>query len=377
MLHSYGPVLLWTSRGAVNFLRDYCISIGYFYKKRTVIGVTEKLARGALDELNFDFASQVVLFTALKLDIFSVIDKEAKGVDEIASAVKCSARGMRMLLNCLAAMELLEKENETYALNRLSRKTLLPSSKDYIGSLFMHWEKLVKLWLTLPEAVKTGKPTLGLFTDEEKERLNIDIADALFQVHKGYAWGLAEALEISAGFLPEHGRAMKILDVAAGSAVWSLPLALKYERAEVTAIDFASVLEVAKRYARRFGVESQYKFIGADIRQIDFGNDEYDLALLGHICHSEGAEWSRRLIGKCFRALKENGKLFIMDYVPDEERESDVMPLLLAINALLGTEEGDTFTFSQYKNWLLNAGFREARTIRVNDHSPVIVGLKD
>lgn len=338
--------------------------------------IAERLARGELDELGFHFAPQILLFTALKLGIFPAIEKGAKGLSSIALATECFPRGVGMVLNCLTAMGLLEKKNDTYELNDFSRRYFLPSSEDYIGQLFMHTDQMLKLWLTLPEAVKTGRPTLSRLTAEEREKLNLSIVDSLFQVHKAYAWRLADILKHNASLMADPCGIMKILDVAAGSAVWSLPLALKYEGAEVTAIDFASVLEVAKRYARRFGVENQYKFIGADIRQIDFGNDEYDLALLGHICHSEGAERSRRLIGKCFRALKEKGRLFIMDYVPDEERESDLTPLLLAINALLGTEEGETFTFSQYKNWLLNAGFREAQSLRVNGHSPVIAGLK-
>lgn len=141
-------------------------------------------------------------------------------------------------------------------------------------------------------------------------------------------------------------------------------------------MDFFPELEVARRYTRRFGVENRYRFVAANLREVDFEREAYDLVLLGHICHSEGAEWSQRLIGKSFDTLKENGKLVIIDYVPDEERRSRLMPLLMAVNALLGTEEGDTFTFSQYKNWLLNKGFLEAQTVRVDDHSPVIVGLK-
>lgn len=240
----------------------------------------------------------------------------------------------------------------------------------------MYSGQLVKLWLTLPEAVRTGRPTLSLFTEEEREGLNVAIADALFQVHRGYAWRLVDVLENHSSILAECNAISKILDVAAGSAVWSLPFALKYKDVKVTATDFVPVLEAARKYARQFGVENQYRFIGADIRETEFGSDEYDLALLGHICHSEGAHWSQRLIGKCFHALRKNGRLLIMDYIPDEERKSDILPLLLAINALLGTEEGETFTFSQYKHWLLNAGFQKVQTIPINGHSPVIVGLK-
>lgn len=341
-----------------------------------MMATPETLARGSWDELSFHFAPQVVLFTALKLLIFPAIAKGAKSVSSIASATECSTRGVRMVLNCMTAMGLLEKENERYGLNDLSRKYFLPSSEDYVGRLFIDGDRLMKLWLTLPEAVRTGRPTLSFSTDEEKERWNINLVDALFQVHKRYAWRLADVLKNDTSFFAENHRIIKILDVAAGSAVWSLPFSLRYEHAEVTAIDFVAVLEVAKKYTRQFGVGDQYRFIGADIRGIDFGSDEYDLVLLGHICHSEGAHWSQELIGKCFRALRKEGKLLIMDYIPDEERKSDNLPLWLAVNALLGTDEGDTFTGSQYQHWLLNAGFSEARTIPVNGHSPIMVGVK-
>jgi len=332
----------------------------------------EKLEKGTLDELSFHFAPQLLLSTAIKLGIFSTIAREAKGLSSLASGTDCSTRGLRIMLNCLAAMGLLDKEDDGYDLNDFSRRYFLPSSEDYIGELFMHSDRLVKLWLTLPEAVKAGRPTLSLLTAEERQRLNIGIVDALFQVHKACAWKLVDVLEKKIALAPP----IKILDVAAGSAVWSIPFALKYRHVEVTAVDFFPELEVARRYTRRFGVENRYRFVGANIRQVDFEREQYDLVLLGHICHSEGAEWSQRLIGKSFDALKEDGKLLIIDYVPDEERRSSLMPLLIAVNALLGTEEGDTFTFSQYKNWLLNEGFLEARTVPVDDHSPVIVGLK-
>lgn len=337
---------------------------------------TEKLTASALDELSLDFAPQLLISTAVKLKVFPVIASGAKNLNSIALATKCSMRGMKMVLDCLAAMGLLKKENEEYDLNRLSRKYFLSSSPDYIGPLLLHSDQVLRLWLTLPEAVKTGRPTLSLFAQEEKENLNTGIAEGLFQVYKAHAWRLPELLA-ERGFLSkEYNAIIKIIDVAAGSAVWSLPFGVKYERAEITAVDFVPVLEMAKRYIRRYGIEERYRFFGADVREADFGGDNYDLALLGHICHCEGAQGSRGLIGKCFRALKTGGRLLIMDYLPDEERKSAFFPLLLAVNALLGTEEGDTFTFGQYRDWLLSAGFREIQTLAVDNHSPIIVALK-
>lgn len=341
-----------------------------------MIAIGEDLTRGAWDELSFHFAPHIVLSTALKLGIFSVIAKGAKNVEGIASATDCSTRGIRMTLNCLAALGFLEKEKENYDLNRMSRTYFLPASEDYIGNLFAHGDQLMELWLTLPEAVKTGEPTISILQEKERERLNINIVDGLFQAHRVYAWKLVDLLKSDLSFLKDDQASLNILDVAAGSAVWSIPFALRYVHAKVTAVDFVPVLEVARKYTRRFGVEKRYRLVGGDIRDVDFGSERYSVVLLGHICHSEGPAGSQRLIGKCFRALRKNGLLLIMDHIPDEGRRSAVLPLLLALNALLGTREGDTFTFSEYRQWLMSAGFSAVKTIEISGHSPVMVGVK-
>jgi ubiquinone/menaquinone biosynthesis C-methylase UbiE len=338
-----------------------------------MIAIADTLARGTLDELSFYFAPQAVLFTALKLGVFEAVGDAARNADDLASVIGCSPRGVRMLLNCMSGMGLVEKQNGRYGLTDLSRVYFLSSGRNYLGSLFICSDQLLKLWLKLPDAVETGGPMLPLLPKKERERLNLDIVEALFHVHKASAWELPRVLEKSFSFGKEKST---ILDVAAGSAVWSLPFALYSEFAEVTAVDFPPVLEVAKKFTAEFGVRDRYSFIGGDIRKAEFGSERYDLALLGHICHSEGAEWSRRLIDKCFRALKKNGRLLIMDYIADEERKTELMPLLLALNALLGTAEGDTFTFSEYRQWLSSAGFGEIRAVDVGDRSPVILALK-
>jgi 2-polyprenyl-3-methyl-5-hydroxy-6-metoxy-1,4-benzoquinol methylase len=338
-----------------------------------MITIADSLARGTLDELSFYFAPPAVLSTALKLGVFEVIGETVKNAHDLASATRCSPRGMTMLLNCLAAIDLLEKENGMYRLTDLSRKYLLSSGKSYLGALFICSDRLLKLWLKLPEAVASGRPPLSLLAKKERERLNLDIVEALFHVHQAAAWKLPGLIEKAFSFGKEP---TKILDVAAGSAVWSLPFALARPRVKVTAVDFPPVLEVAKKFARKFKVRDRYGYIAGDIRKMDFGSEKYDLALLGKICISEGAVWTRRIIENCFGALSKNGRLLIIDYIADEERRSGLMPLLLALNALLGTEEGDTFTFSEYRQWLSNAGFTEVRAMPLDGQSPIILALK-
>jgi SAM-dependent methyltransferase len=341
-----------------------------------VTDLKTQLSQGRWDELSFGFAPLVVLWSALKLEMFPALAASPRTAEELARALHCSGRGVRMVLDCLTAMGFLRKVGPRYRLNRLSRSYFLPSSDDYAGRVVLLCEPSLRLWLALPEVVRSGEPALALLSGEEKDRLQMEIADALFQVHRPKAWSLARLLSPRRFSQMTVQRNPRILDVAAGSAVWSIPFALKHPGAEVAAVDLSPVLEVAKKYARRFGLENRYRFIEADISKADLGRDEYDLALLGHICHSQGERGSRELIGKCFCALREKGTLLIMDFVPDERRKSALLPLLLAVHALLGSPEGDTFTRSQYGTWLSDAGFGSVRTLRVPGHSPVFLGFK-
>jgi ubiquinone/menaquinone biosynthesis C-methylase UbiE len=342
-------------------------------KEAVMSEIAGLLTRGSFDEAGLYFAPQAVLFTAFKLGVFEAIGAEGSDIEEVAAVTSCSAKGTRMLLDCMTAMGFLEKRSGRYRLNEISREYCLSSSENCLRAFFACSERLAQLWFTLPEAVATGRRTSVRFSKKEQQRLNVDIAQALFHVHKKSAWKLAALCK---EIFSLDGRQIKILDVAAGSAVWSIPFILQSENAKATAVDFREVVRVARGFAEKFAVGPRYRFLGGDIRTVEFGSDEYDIVLLGHICHSEGAEWSRRLIAKAFAALQRSGRLLIMDYFPDENRCSTELPLSMALNALLGSDEGDTFTLSEYRQWLSAAGFAEVRSIELDDRTPVIMAKK-
>ena len=108
----------------------------------------------------------------------------------------------------------------------------------------------------------------------------------------------------------------------------------------------------------------------------DFGEAKFDLGILGHICHSEGATRTQELFARVHRALKPGGVILIAEMVPDDERQTASFPLLFAVNMLVNTEEGDTFTFAEYRQWLEAAGFHHVRALQAPAPSPLIVAEK-
>ena len=62
--------------------------------------------------------------------------------------------------------------------------------------------------------------------------------------------------------------------------------------------------------------------------------------------------------------------------IPDDERSSTVFPLLFAVNMLVNTTEGNTFTMEEYDEWLKNAGFHDRTILDVPGPSPLIIATK-
>ncbi len=108
---------------------------------------------------------------------------------------------------------------------------------------------------------------------------------------------------------------------------------------------------------------------------MDFGND-YDVATLGHILHSEGEERSRRLLRKVFRALKPGGVITIAEWLVNDRRTRPLDSLMFAVQMLVNTDRGDVFSFNEIKTWLEEAGFKKVRKFSVPGGSPLILATK-
>jgi SAM-dependent methyltransferase len=125
----------------------------------------------------------------------------------------------------------------------------------------------------------------------------------------------------------------------------------------------------------RFGVAERYEFLAGNIETMSFDND-YDVAVLGHILHSLGEKKSRDLLGKVCAALAPGGTIAIAEFIANEDRSGPPMSMLFAVNMLVNTEEGDTFTVPEISDWLTQAGFENPRVLEVPSPSPLILANK-
>jgi hypothetical protein len=261
---------------------------------------SQKLSPMPLMELAWSFSRTEILKAALDLDIFTQIDDGKQTASDVASAIGADERGVRIVLNALAGLDLVDKDGDRYSLPEMSRTFLSANSRAYLGHALRNVELLKPTWAQLTEVVRTGKPVRQVESDDGD--FFSKLVSGLFDLNKTGA-------EYAARRMVGARRGLRVLDIGAGSGVWGIYFAKQDPQAKVTVIDFPQVVDVTKGFVRDHGMEHRFEYLSGSFRDVDFGHNEYDVAILGHICHSEGPENTRQLLRRIRHALKPDGQL--------------------------------------------------------------------
>lgn len=311
------------------------------------------------------------LSAGIQLGVFDQIAGGKKAAKDIAKGCKASPRGINMLLDALTAMGYLNRKGENYGLEPISDKFLVRSKPSFIGDFALTTALTYSQWANLAEAVRSGKPIETVDQEERGKEFFPKLVPALFAGSYG-------ASKAALAALPKKtvGGIKKVLDVAAGSGAWSIAFAEGNPDVNVTVVDLPEVTPITREFASKFGLTDQYEYKEGNLRELDFGRGAYDLVILGHIIHSEGEKWGKKLIAKSYRALKPGGLLLIAEMVPNDTRSGPKMPLLFGLNMLIHTTEGNVFTLKQYREWLKATGFSKVSTIEAPAPSPLILATK-
>jgi ubiquinone/menaquinone biosynthesis C-methylase UbiE len=323
-------------------------------------------------EVTWAFASTQILCTALELNLFTCIENGFATLDALAGETGSSQRGLGFLLSALVGMRYLSQAGDRYELTPISTQYLSQKSPTYLGGLVLHSRQLQSNWSRLTGVVRTGRAPHALETEEAQGEFFARFVDALHAQHSPVAAMVARELwpEISIA-----GR--RVLEVGAGSAVWSLAFAHRDPQARVTVADWPSVIErVTRKCVARDHGENQYDYLSGNYHDCEFGDSKFDLGIVGHICHSEGAARTEQLLKRMHRSLKPGGMILIAEMIPDDKRRTGLYSMLFAVNMLVNTEEGENFTFDEYRQRLEEVGFLNVRSLPSSSSFRLIVANK-
>jgi SAM-dependent methyltransferase len=176
-----------------------------------------------------------------------------------------------------------------------------------------------------------------------------------------FARGMAPLMAMPAQLMaklvePQPAGKLKILDIAAGHGLFGIAFATNNPDAEITAVDWQPVLEVAKENAQRFGVADRYQSIPGNAFEVEFGTG-YDLVLLTNFLHHFDPPTNEALLRKVYAALADGGRAVTLEFVPNDDRVTPPDSAGFSLIMLIGTPSGDAYTFSQLEKMFAGAGF--------------------
>ena len=325
-----------------------------------------------IQQLAWGYVPPLVLEAALHHRVFDTLEDGPKTLSEVQAATGASMRGLAAIMNALVGLNFLAKDTQgAYSLTPESASFLVRGKPGFLGGLILHTSQhLLPRWLSLNQIVASGKPPSGVNEEAAGAEFFEQFVLDIFPMSYPSANVLAQALHLSSAEEP-----VSVLDLGAGSGVWGIALAQSSDRVHVTAVDWPNVLPVTRKTVEKFHLSDRFSFIAGDLRDADFGTG-YAVATIGHILHSEGEERSRKLLARVFAALAPGGTVAIAEFLVDEDRSGPVSGLFFAVNMLVNTDDGDTYSFAEISAWLAEAGFVNPRTVPAPGPSPLILATK-
>ena len=293
------------------------------------------------------------LKAAIELEVFTAIGEGNTTAAEIAKRCQTSEKGMRVLCDYLATMEMLTKQGNQYALTLDSSVFLDKRSPGYLGGAveFLCSPMLLEGFKHMTEAVRKGGTAVGEEGTTGPEN----------PIWVKFARGMAGMMSMPAQLMaklvdPNADQKLKILDIAAGHGLFGIAFAAQNKQAEITAVDWRAVLEVAKENAEKAGVADRYSTIEGSAFDVEFGTG-YDLVLLTNFLHHWDPPTNEKLMRKVRAALADGGRAVTLEFVPNDDRVTPPEVAGFSMVMLVGTPSGDAYTFAELERMFANAGF--------------------
>jgi 2-polyprenyl-3-methyl-5-hydroxy-6-metoxy-1,4-benzoquinol methylase len=285
---------------------------------------------------------------ARQLGVFSELQAGPVDPESLAQRLGLSPRGTRSLLTALVSLGLAE---------------LTPDGryKSAVPDLVEMTDSLTALE-RLDEGIRADRRVADHDTVEGAERF--------------YPWMVTHLARLqidtaarAAAHLGQDG--LKILDVGAGAAQWSLAMVEGYSDCTVTALDLPTVIPTTRAAVEAAGHQDCFEYLAGDMFEVDLPPATYDLVIIANVCHLFGDTTNRALLRRLYEPIRVEGNLAIIETIPDAELETSPTLALHDLGLVLRTREGKVHPFASYVSWLNSSGFVDVSRYKLESEPPV------
>ena len=313
------------------------------------------------------FQQSRILLTAIELGLFTILDKQMLPSKEVAKKINTDERATDRLMNALVALGFLGKVHGKFFNSENTSQYLVKNKPEFMGGLF-HSLGLWNTWSSLTESVKAGtsaaehKPSPG----------GVDWLESF--IGAMHYRGVKEA-KITALML-DLSASKKMLDVGGGSGAFAMEFVKNNPNMSAVVLDLPNVIPITSRYVEQEKMNGKISYLSGDYLVDNFGGG-YDLIFLSAIVHINSFDENNLLIKKCYDSLNTGGQIVIKDWVMNEDRTEPAGGAFFALNMLVGTERGDTYTEAEIKSWFANTGIKKIERKNTSFGSSLMIGYKE
>lgn len=300
------------------------------------------------------------LLTACELDLFTTLDRSPVPAAELAQALNVDIRGLTRVLDCLITFDFLTKDEQGRYRPTENGRLLSSEHEQTVLPMALHLAHTWNNWHHLTETVRRGEnPHRRHVTD-----LNPDEQEAFIgAMHVvGQELSTVIAAEYDASF------AHRLLDIGGGSGIYTRAFLRSNPDLRAVIFDLDKVIPLTRKFIAHQGLEDRVSFVAGDFYQDELPTG-FDLALLSAIIHQNSRKENRELFTKIHRALEPGGRILIRDHIMDETRTRPAAGAMFALNMLVNTRSGDTYTLSEVRQDLKQAGFAHIQDLRSGQDS--------
>lgn len=300
------------------------------------------------------FQAACVIAAGAELDVFTALAGKPVSADALAGRIGSDPRATAVLLDALAALELLTKRGDTYHVPAAVAELLTENSPTSILAGVRHQANCLRRWAQLARVVKTGRPA------ERTPSVRGEAGDCESFIGAMDDFSAAIAPQVIERLSPL--RFDRLLDIGGASGTWTAAFLRAVPAATGVLFDLPQVIPLARQRLTRAGLIDRVTLAPGDFYTDPLPGGA-DFAWLSAIAHQNSRPQNRQLFAKIHAALAAGGVLAIRDVVMDASRTQPAAGAMFAVNMLAGTEGGGTFTFEEFKEDLQSAGFSDIRLV--------------
>lgn len=330
--------------------------------------MSEQWSKERLIELSGSFLMSRILISAAELDLFTKLERGPRTVLDLCHSEGWDARGLRILMDALAAHELLSvSPNGQYSIPDSLNGFLSKDGNESVLPMILHRARMWESWSYLTEIVRTGHNPNPIAIEARSDEDMESFIGAMEVAGRIMAGKIAESVNLA--------RFTNFLDVGGGPGTYCIAFLKRAPHMRATLFDLPEVVNMARMRLAREALLDRVKLVPGDYTTDELPGG-HDLVLLSAVIHSNGREGNRRLYEKVYRSLGPGGTVLIRDFVLDETRTSPPDGAVFAVNMLVATREGNCYTFDEIREDLENAGFGSVEIIRQGKKMDQIVAAR-